>query len=130
MRAARWLSPLIVSVLAAGLPLLAGCASEPTALSDFGGDPRRGLQALQRHGCGACHVIPGVAGATGTAGPPLTDFARRGYIAGALPNTPENLIRWIEDPQAIEPGTAMPALVLDTAEARDIAAYLYPATRR
>jgi cytochrome c len=58
-------------------------------------------------------------------GPPLTTFARRAYIAGQLPNQPENLIRWIQDPQAVEPGTAMPNLRVSPVVARDMAAYLY-----
>jgi cytochrome c len=58
-------------------------------------------------------------------GPPLTMFARRAYIAGQLSNEPNNLIRWIRDPQAVEPGTAMPNLGVAPAVARDMAAYLY-----
>jgi cytochrome c len=58
-------------------------------------------------------------------GPPLTMFAQRAYIAGQLPNEPDNLIRWIQDPQTVEPGTAMPDLGVDTSTARDMAAYLY-----
>jgi cytochrome c1 len=70
-------------------------------------------------------VIPGISGASGTVGPPLTDFSHRGYIAGELPNNGPNLIRWIMDPQAVEPGTAMPDLGIGQSEARDIAAYLF-----
>jgi cytochrome c1 len=58
-------------------------------------------------------------------GPPLTMFAHRAYIAGQLPNQPENLVRWIQDPQGVEPGTAMPDLGVTPAVARDMAAYLY-----
>jgi cytochrome c1 len=76
-------------------------------------------------GCGACHIIPGVVGASGTIGPPLDGFGRRVYIAGKLPNRPENLLRWIQDPQGVEPGTAMPSLPVSDDEARHIAAYLY-----
>jgi cytochrome c1 len=50
---------------------------------------------------------------------------RQTYIAGQLPNTPDNLVKWIEDPPAIEPKTAMPKLGLSEAQARDIASYLY-----
>jgi len=46
-------------------------------------------------------------------------------IAGELPNVPDNLVRWIMNPPAIEPGTAMPDLGLSKQQARDIAAYLY-----
>jgi len=46
-------------------------------------------------------------------------------IAGELPNTPDNLIRWLENPKAIEPKNAMPDLGLSQEQATDIAAYLY-----
>jgi cytochrome c1 len=46
-------------------------------------------------------------------------------IAGELPNSPENLVRWIKSPQSVEPGTAMPTLGLTDQQARDAAAYLY-----
>lgn len=88
-------------------------------------DPERGRRLIDRYGCGTCHTVPGVDRARGRAGAPLDHWSRRGYIAGALPNTPENLIAWIVNPQAIEPGTAMPALGVTAAEASDMAAYLY-----
>jgi hypothetical protein len=47
------------------------------------------------------------------------------YIAGQLSNDPQNLLRWIQDPQAVEPGTAMPDLGVGPEVARDMAAYLY-----
>lgn len=90
-----------------------------------GGDPTRGARLLGNYGCGECHVIPGVPGAGATIGPPLTEWSARRYIAGALSNTPENLMHWIMDPEAVEPGTAMPDLDVDTADARDMAAYLF-----
>lgn len=88
------------------------------------GDAGRGRIAMQEHGCTACHVIPGVAGSDVHVGPPLAGFARRTLIAGRVPNTDEQLQRWIVDPQAIEPGTAMPALGVGAQAARDMAAYL------
>jgi cytochrome c2 len=90
-----------------------------------GGDMERGRSALDGFGCGTCHVIPGVRGAVGGVGPPLTRFADRAYIAGQLANDPQNLIRWIQDPQSVEPGTAMPTLGVGQQVARDMAAYLY-----
>lgn len=89
------------------------------------GDPRLGKSLILRYGCGACHAIPGIPGAQGIVGPPLNDMARRAYLAGLLPNTPANLVRWLENPPAVDPATAMPALGLTKAEARHIAAYLY-----
>jgi cytochrome c len=88
-------------------------------------DPKQGAILLSAHGCGGCHTIPGVSGANGTIGPPLTGYARRGYVAGKLPNQLDNLMRWIRDPQSIEPGTVMPNLPVNEAEARAMAAYLY-----
>lgn len=79
---------------------------------------------MYTHGCGTCHVIPGVRGADGTIGPPLTHLARRTHIAGMLPNRFDNLVRWIQVPQAFRPGTAMPQLPVDLEEARDMAAHL------
>jgi cytochrome c len=87
-------------------------------------DPLRGQAAIREFGCGACHVIPGVAGATGRVGPKLEDFAEQMYVAGVLSNTPDNLARWIQDPQQVNPGTAMPDLDVSEQDARDIVAYL------
>jgi cytochrome c2 len=90
-----------------------------------GGDPRRGEVALRDYGCGACHTIPGIPGANTTVGPSLTNWAERAYIAGSLSNTPENLLRWLQAPQEIEPGSVMPDLDVSEQAARDISAYLY-----
>jgi cytochrome c len=90
-----------------------------------GGDAAAGRAAIARRPCGGCHEIPGIRGAGGTVGPPLTRFARRAYIGGRLSNTPDNLVAWIEDPHAVDPQSAMPPMGIGEAEARDIAAYLY-----
>lgn len=95
------------------------------ASAGTGGNPARGAALIQDYGCGRCHTIPGIRAADGVVGPPLFFFSRRVYIAGEVPNTPENLIRWVRNPPAIEPGTAMPVLGLDEQQARDVAAYLY-----
>jgi cytochrome c len=89
------------------------------------GDPPRGREAIAAYGCGACHTIPGVRGADSFVGPPLTAFGRRSFVAGHLPNTAENLVAWLRDPQAVRPGTAMPDLGVTEADALDIAAYLH-----
>jgi cytochrome c1 len=108
-----------------GLALLGGCRREASSILVPGGDPARGKVQIVAYGCGSCHVIPGVGGAKGLVGPPLTQFAHRGFIAGEVPNNGDFLVRWISVPQAIEPGTAMPNLGVSEAQARDIAAYLY-----
>lgn len=90
-----------------------------------GGNPAHGPAVIEAYGCGSCHTIPGVRNARGLVGPPLLWWSRRTFIAGEVPNTPENLVHWIRSPQAIEAHTAMPTLGLSDQEARDVAAYLY-----
>jgi cytochrome c len=90
-----------------------------------GGDPAQGERLIGAYGCGSCHTIPGIYDADTYVGPPLTAYSKRHYIAGNLPNTADNLIRWLQDPQAVEPGTAMPDLNINENDARHIAAYLY-----
>jgi cytochrome c len=84
-----------------------------------------GRRAIVHHGCGGCHVIPGIRHATGRVGPQLHGFRDQMYIAGVLPNVPENLILFLMDPTHINPRTAMPNLNLTEEEAQAIAAYLY-----
>lgn len=109
----------------AGLALLGACGGHPPSKLIAGGDPHRGKEQIVAYGCGSCHVIPGVAGAHGLAGPPLTQFSQRAYIAGEVPNNEDFLVQWISVPQSIEPGTVMPNLGVSNAQARDMAAYLY-----
>jgi cytochrome c2 len=90
-----------------------------------GGDPDRGQAMFIQYGCGSCHGVKNVRKATGMVGPPLDGIAVRAIIAGKLDNTPENLERWIRDPQAVTPGTAMPDLRVGERDARDITAFLY-----
>jgi cytochrome c1 len=84
----------------------------------------RGRHAVHQYACTACHSIPGVTGPQAFTGPPLDRFAGRGLIAGALPNTPENLARWLTHTQEVKPGTAMPQMGVLPQDARDIAAFL------
>lgn len=115
----------------AALVLLAACTQPPadrTALVP-GGDPDAAPELLRRYGCGGCHTVPGVRGARGLVGPPLTAFGERGYIAGRLVNTPENLVRWIVNPQSVDPETAMPQTGIGVEDASDVAAFLYSLDR-
>lgn len=115
-------------MIAALLLVALGChrRDEQTARELTGnGEPKRGKAAIDKYGCGACHTIPGVSGANGQVGPPLTDIGSRTYLAGQLPNSPDNMLRWIREPQSVSPGTAMPNLNVTEGDAKDIAAYLY-----
>jgi cytochrome c2 len=117
---------LVAGALA--LALLAGCQDKHTAGS-VQGDPERGRIALTQHACRACHMIPGVTGPETYVGRPLEDLAERRFIAGSLPNTQANLVRWIRNPQAIDPQTAMPALGVSERDALDMSAWLLTAKR-
>ena len=111
----------------AWLLLLAACSPQDhdAARRLTGGEPSRGRELIAQYGCGSCHTVPGVRGAAGLVGPPLTAIADRTFLAGQLPNTPENMTKWIRTPQAVESGTAMPDMNVSEDHARDIAAYLY-----
>ena len=104
-----------------------GCddATKKSAAAMTGGNPDRGGQLIGYYGCGACHEIPGIHGADGLVGPPLARIAERTYVGGVIQNTPQNIVRWIQNPPGIDPMTAMPNLHVTPADARDIAGYLY-----
>jgi cytochrome c len=95
------------------------------AVTLTGGNPDNGVAAISRYGCGSCHDIPGIRAARGTVGPPLARIAVRTYLAGRLSNTPANMMQWIQHPQHVERGTAMPEMGVTEADARDITAFLY-----
>ena len=114
-------SSLLVPVAAALLSL--ACGTAPVGRAS-GGDAEVGRRTIATYGCGSCHQIPGVDDADGLVGPPLDHMGSRTFIAGELANTPDNMARWVMDPQQVEPGTAMPDLGISEAEAHDIAAYL------
>lgn len=88
---------------------------------------KRGLDAIQRVQCGACHDIPGVAWPAGGTGPSLHAFGKRGAIAGTLPNRPDVLAAFVRNAPSVKAGSPMPAMPVTQGEARDIAFYLYEA---
>ena len=112
--------------LAGVLAVLAGCgepelATPPSPFCDV----ERGRLLLRQYGCGTCHRISGVADAHGDVGPPLDGVAKRVYLGGVLPNSPENMVRWIRAPQDFDPRTVMPNLQVSERFAQDMTAYLY-----
>ena len=129
-------SKLFFAILAAAIVIIAliGIAYEYAhqrtrmrehAAATVGGDPRRGEAMFIQYGCGSCHSLKNVRTATGMVGPPLDGIALRVIIGGHLANTPANMEHWIQDPQHVSPGTAMPDLGVGGDDARDITAFLY-----
>lgn len=118
--------PRMAALTAACLLILTACAEPDTDQGPVpGGDIDAGEEAVLEHGCASCHTIPGVESVSRTIGPDLNGFDDQLYIAGQLPNRPEELIRWIQNPQEIVPGSAMPNMGITEEDARDIAAFLY-----
>jgi mono/diheme cytochrome c family protein len=108
----------------AGPPDPAPGAKPPSPQAPPEMDPERARLLLHQYACVSCHRVPGVTGPNTLVGPPLEGMARRRLIAGRLTNTPENMVRWLQDPQGVKPGTAMPALGITDEHARLMAAYL------
>jgi cytochrome c len=105
---------------------LTGCSSdEPGSVEVPGGDPEMGRELIMAYDCGECHRIPGVDGAEGRTAPGLQVWPNRAFVAGGLPNTPENVMRFIQDPSGVMAGSPMPDLGVSEEEARHITAYLF-----
>ncbi len=126
---------LVVASVAALAIALASCdnLSESRVRAAYittgGGNARTGRDNIRKYGCYACHTIDGVPGARGLVGPPLDGIGNREFIAGELPNTPDNLMRWIQHPRQVEQHTVMPEMGVTEQDSRDIAAYLYTLRR-
>jgi cytochrome c len=125
-------APSRLALLALSLGVLAGCELNNTPDPPYRDPPPdqrlRGQALMVQYQCGSCHAIPQVPAARGHAGPSLAGFGRRSYIAGEIPNGPGPLARWIVEPGAVVPGTAMPAMGVSPQDARDMAAYLLTLT--
>lgn len=116
---------LVVAMLGAGCSRPGRRETREAFQLTSGGDARVGQIQIRKYGCITCHTISGVPGARGLVGPPLDGIGQRYYIAGELPNTPANLMTWIQHPHQVEPRTVMPEMKVTEQDSRDIAAYLY-----
>ncbi|KPV52181.1 cytochrome C oxidase subunit II [Kouleothrix aurantiaca] len=110
-------------------PTFQAAAADPARLGP--GDPARGEKAFlnTKNLCITCHAISGYKEAVGVTGPNLTYFGNRETIgAGALPNTPENLSRWIHNPGEVKPGNIMSTVIkpgtVSDQDIADIVAFL------
>lgn len=87
-------------------------------------EQRRGKDIVERGPCALCHAVRGT-DAGGRTAPNLTHFATRSTIAaGTVPNTRDQLARWIADPQRLKPGAKMPAPGLSAEAVEAVVAYL------
>ncbi len=94
-------------------------ASPPTAVA-----AEKGLKVFKEKNCVNCHSITGLM-TRGRVAPDLTHVGSRTTLAaGTISNTPENLGKWLRDPQSVKRGVLMPDTGLETDQITDLIAYL------
>jgi cytochrome c oxidase subunit 2 len=87
-------------------------------------DVTAGRRVFETTACINCHTVGGTV-ADGRFGPDLTHLMSRQTIAsGAAENTKANLRLWIQKPDAIKPGSLMPAMQLSNADVDALVDYL------
>jgi cytochrome c oxidase subunit 2 len=97
---------------------------QPAMLSKSGAATSLGQRIFESTSCVSCHTVSGTS-ANGSFGPDLTHLMSRDTIAaGAATNTPENLRLWIQNPNAVKPGSKMPAMGLSDQDVNAVAAFL------
>ena len=88
------------------------------------GAAEEGRRIFETTACVNCHTVAGTV-ANGRFGPDLTHLMSRATIAsGAAISNREVLKMWIENPDAIKPGSLMPAMKLDEKDLDALTAYL------
>lgn len=122
-----------IAIAALALGLFASCSAEKpagqatparVAAPAAAGDAAAGKKLIDQYACLSCHKIPGFEGPQGSMGPSLEAFATRKAIAGGIPNEPQTVAAYLQNPQAVDPQNRMPPLGITEPEARDITAYL------
>jgi cytochrome c len=89
------------------------------------GNPAQGQKLVAEYGCLVCHAIPGAEGPQGSLGPSLAGLGSRPTLSGgAVQNTPENLVQFIQNPASLNPQSSMPPIGMPAGDANHIAAYL------
>ncbi len=97
---------------------------QQASIPDLTGDAAEGKEVFLHGTCSVCHTIKGTE-AEGLLGPNLTHFSSRLVLAGAvLTNTPENLYKWLEDPEKVKSGVMMPKPDISDSERRLLVAFL------
>jgi cytochrome c len=111
------------------LLVLAACKSEqksqPAAPAVTAGDAARGKALVAQYGCASCHVIPGIEGSRGRLGPSLEGIVSRKLINGRIPNTPETMASFLENPRRADPQSGMQSVGVTAEDARHISAFLF-----
>lgn len=97
----------------------------PSASASQGGEVEKGRTLIQQYGCLTCHIVPGVDGPRGMVGPSLEAFGSRPMIINKVTNDLPTLTRYLQNPQQVDPQTAMPNLGLSEGDARAIATFLH-----
>jgi cytochrome c oxidase subunit 2 len=88
-------------------------------------ETKRGRELFRSLACAGCHTIDGLTAGKFAGAPNLTHFASEQDIAGVLSPVDEtNLRRWLADPPAVKPGTAMPNLGLSEQQITDLVNFL------
>jgi cytochrome c oxidase subunit 2 len=83
-----------------------------------------GRKIFEHTACINCHTVAGTV-ANGRYGPDLTHLMSRETIAaGVAANTRGNLRTWIENPQAIKPGSLMPPMGMSVRELDAVTLYM------
>ena len=97
--------------------------SQPAA-QPAGQQAQQGQRLFEQQTCVQCHTIRGI-NAHGRVGPDLTHFASRQMMAGELlENTPQNVYRWLQNPQDFKPGSHMPNMKLTESQLHPLVTYL------
>jgi len=115
---------MLLRVYVDGPEEFAAWANAQTQSAIQQGNVSAGRRVFETTACINCHAISGTS-ATGRFGPDLTHFMSRATLAsGAADNTRANLRLWIQDPDAIKPGSLMPAMKLSDVDLEALVDYL------
>jgi cytochrome c oxidase subunit 2 len=89
-------------------------------------EAKRGRELFVSLACSGCHTIRGLTAGKFPGAPELTNVASKKSIVGGVlsPVNEENLRRWISNPPAVKPGTAMPNLGLSEQQVTDLVNFL------
>jgi len=84
---------------------------------------KKGLALFEQFSCASCHAIKGTPEHSHVA-PDLTHVASREELGACIVNnTPENLRRWLKNPQQVKPGVLMPNFNLTDEQINDLVEY-------